>query len=187
MAQTLSGKRIAILATDGFEETELTVPQRALSEAGAEVKIISPKSGSIQGMRHKDPGKKVEVSAELKATDESSFAALVLPGGVANPDELRTDPDAVSFVKAFFDHGKPVGAICHGPWMLVEADTVRGRKVTSWPSLQTDLRNAGADWIDEEVVVDGNLVTSRKPDDLPAFCDTLISVIDEASGRGPLG
>jgi len=183
MAQSLTGKRIAILATDGFEESELTVPRGALTDAGAEVVVVSPKPGQIQGMRHRDRGNQVSVSAVLEEAEasEDSFAALVLPGGVANPDELRTDPGAVSFVKSFFDHGKPVGAICHGPWLLVEADVARGRHVTSWPSLQTDLRNAGANWVDEEVVVDGNLVTSRKPDDLPAFCDRLISLIAEAS------
>ena len=183
MAQSLTGKRIAILATDGFEESELTVPRGALTDAGAEVVVVSPKPGQIQGMRHRERGNQVSVSAVLEEAEasEDSFAALVLPGGVANPDELRTDPGAVSFVKSFFDHGKPVGAICHGPWLLVEADVARGRHVTSWPSLQTDLRNAGANWVDEEVVVDGNLVTSRKPDDLPAFCDRLISLIAEAS------
>ena len=183
MAQSLTGKRIAILATDGFEESELTVPRGALTDAGAEVVVVSPKPGQIQGMRHRDRGNQVSVSAVLEEAEasEDSFAALVLPGGVANPDELRTDPGAVSFVKSFFDHGKPLGAICHGPWLLVEADVARGRHVTSWPSLQTDLRNAGANWVDEEVVVDGNLVTSRKPDDLPAFCDRLISLIAEAS------
>ena len=180
MTHDLTGKRVAILATDGFEESELLEPQRALKEAGASVSVVSVRPAFIQGMRHRDPGEQVAVSLYLHEADETSFEALVLPGGVANPDTLRTLPEAVQFVKNFVDHGKPIGAICHGPWMLVEADSVRGRKVTSWPSLRTDLRNAGAEWVDEEVVVDGNLVTSRNPDDLPAFCEKLIERVAAA-------
>lgn len=165
----LKSQKIAVLATDGFEQAELTEPVKALRDAGAEVQIVSLKSGEIQGMKHHDKGDKTRVDLELAKARPEDFDALVLPGGVANPDTLRTSKDAVSFVKSFVSAGKPIAAICHGPWTLVEADAVRGRKVTSWPSLHTDLKNAGADWLDQEVVVDGNLVTSRKPDDLPAF------------------
>jgi protease I len=170
----LDGKRIAFLATDGFEEVEYTEPREAVEKAGAQADLVSPKTGSIQAMNHHDKSQTYEVARAVKDADPSEYDALVLPGGVANPDELRTDPDSVAFVKAFFDAGKPVGVICHGPWTLVEADVVRGRRMTSWPSVRTDLRNAGADWVDEEVVVDGNLVSSRKPDDLPAFCRAIV-------------
>jgi len=173
----LSGKKIAILATDGFEQVELTTPRDKLRADGAEVTIVSPKSGKIQGMNHDQKGDQVSVDAILSSVKPDQFDALVLPGGVANPDYLRVDKDAVAFVKAFLSAGKPVSAVCHGPWMLVEADGVRGRKVTSWPSLQTDLRNAGAQWVDEQVVRDGNLVTSRKPDDLDAFCKETADLI----------
>jgi protease I len=179
MANELKGKRIAILATDGFEQSELLVPQAALKEAGAEVEVIAPKAGHIQGMEHDSKGKTVKVDRALDVAKAEEYAGLVLPGGVANPDRLRTDRRAVAFVKKFFSDRKPVAAICHGPWTLVEADVVRGRRVTSWPSLQTDLRNAGANWVDEQVVVDHGLVTSRKPDDLPAFCGKMIEEFRE--------
>jgi protease I len=169
MRKDLHGKRIAFLLTDGFEEVELTQPRKALDEAGAKTEIVSPANGEIQGMNHNDKGDKFRVDITLDKADPEDFDALVLPGGVMNADELRTYPDAVSFVKAFFDQGKPVAAICHAPWMLVEAKVVSGRTLTSWPSLQTDIRNAGGKWIDHEVVQDGQLTTSRKPDDIPMF------------------
>jgi protease I len=169
MRKDLHGKRIAFLLTDGFEEVELTQPRKALDEAGAKTEIVSPAKGEIQGMNHNDKGDKFKVDITLDKADPEDFDALVLPGGVMNADELRTYPDAVSFVKAFFDQGKPVAAICHAPWMLVEAKVVSGRTLTSWPSLQTDIRNAGGKWVDHEVVQDGQLTTSRKPDDIPLF------------------
>lgn len=181
MAASLKGKRVAILATDGFEQSELTEPRKALMDAGASVEIIAPHSGRIQGMQHHDKGEQVTVDRTIDAVDSADYSALMLPGGVANPDELRTNPKAVSFVRGFFDRKKPVAAICHGPWSLVEADVVRGRTLTSWPSLKTDIRNAGANWVDKEVVVDGELVTSRKPDDLPAFCRTMIEQFGHAA------
>jgi len=179
MAHELAGKRIAILATDGFEQAELTEPHKALRAAGAEVHIVAPKAGQIQGMRHHDKGDKVTVDRPLDQVEADTYAALVLPGGVANPDTLRLDPQAVDFVRAFVTAGKPIAAICHGPWTLIEADAVRGRTMTSWPSLKTDLRNAGAEWVDRAVVVDRGLVTSRNPDDLPAFCAKMIEEFRE--------
>lgn len=169
MRKDLHGKRIAFLLTDGFEEVELTQPRKALDEAGAKTEIVSLAKGEIQGMNHNDKGDKFKVDITLDKADPEDFDALVLPGGVMNADELRTYPDAVSFVKAFFDQGKPVAAICHAPWMLVEAKVVSGRTLTSWPSLQTDIRNAGGKWVDQEVAQDGQLTTSRKPDDIPMF------------------
>jgi protease I len=183
MANELNGKRVAILATDGFEQSELLVPRDALKKAGAEVDVIAPKAGEIQGMEHDEKGAKVKVDRTLDQADAGSYAALMLPGGVANPDRLRTNRRAVEFVKGFFTDKKPVAAICHGPWTLVEAGVVKGRRVTSWPSLQTDLRNAGADWVDETVVVDNGLVTSRKPDDLEAFCSKMIEEFREGRHR----
>jgi protease I len=179
MAQNLAGKTIAVVATDGFEQSELTEPRRALQEAGATVHVIAPHSGTIQGMQHHDKGETVKVDKTLDSVKAEDYDALVLPGGVANPDALRTDQRAVGFVRNFFTAKKPVGAICHGPWTLVEADVVRGRKMTSWPSLKTDLKNAGAHWVDQEVVVDQGLVTSRKPDDLPAFNRKIIEEFRE--------
>ena len=179
MAQNLAGKRVAILATDGFEQVELTEPLKALRQAGAQPEIVAPHGGEIQGMRHHDQGDKVKVDRVLDQARPDDYDALVLPGGVANPDELRTLPNAVEFVRHFFSAKKPVAAICHGPWLLVEADVARGREVTSWPSLKTDLKNAGARWVDRAVVVDHGLVTSRKPDDLPAFCAKMIEEIAE--------
>ncbi|MDQ2929383.1 MAG: type 1 glutamine amidotransferase [Gemmatimonadota bacterium] len=179
MADTLSGKRIAILATDGVEQIELIEPRKALDAAGANTKVVSLKSGTIQGMNHDKPGDKITVDTVLGSTSADDFDALLLPGGVANPDKLRTVEAAVSFVRSFFEAGKPVAAICHGPWLLVEADVVDGRKVTSWPSLKTDLKNAGAHWTDEQVVTDHGLVTSRKPDDIPAFNRKMIEEFAE--------
>lgn len=169
MTKDLRGKRIAFLLTHGFEQVELIEPRKALEEAGARTEIVSPSKGEIQGMNHNDKGDKFEVDINLDTTDPADFAALVLPGGVVNADDLRTYPKAVSFVKAFFDLDKPVGAICHAPWILVEAKVVKGRTLTSYPSLQTDIRNAGGNWIDREVVQDGRLTTSRKPADIPSF------------------
>jgi protease I len=169
MQQQLDGCRVAILVTDGFEQVEMTEPRKALDQAGAQTELIAPEKDQVQGMNHEEKGNKFPVDRQLESVSASEYDALVLPGGVANPDKLRTIPQAVQFVKAFAKAGKPIAAICHGPWMLVEADLVRGRKVTSWPSLQTDIRNAGGRWEDSEVVADHGLVTSRKPDDIPAF------------------
>ena len=165
----LKGKRIAILATDGFEQSELTEPQKFLKNEGATVDVVSLKSGSIKGWDNTDWGDKVDVDKTLSEANASDYDALVLPGGQINPDKLRIEPTAVNFVRDFVQAGKLVAAICHGPWTLIEADAVRGKRMTSWPSLQTDLRNAGAEWQDSEVVVDGNFITSRKPQDLDAF------------------
>lgn len=176
---SLSGKRVAILATDGVEQVELTEPRKALDAAGATTKVVSLKSGTIQGMHHDKPGDKINVDTVLGSTSADDFDALLLPGGVANPDKLRTDQNAVDFVRAFFEEGKPVAAICHGPWMLIEAEVVRNRNVTSWPSLKTDLKNAGANWADEQVVTDHGLVTSRNPDDIPAFNKKMIEEFAE--------
>lgn len=174
MPTTLSGKTIAFLATDGVEQVELTEPWRAVEAAGWRAELVAPKAGQIQGFNHDDKGDTFTVDKTVTEADAGSYDGLVLPGGTKNPDRLRTDKDAVEFVRAFFDAGKPVAVICHGPWTLVEADVVRGRTITSWPSLQTDLRNAGANWVDEEVVVDNGLISSRKPDDLPAFTRRLV-------------
>jgi protease I len=181
MSDELGGKRIAIVATDGFEESELFEPMRALKSAGAEVDVIAPKEGRIQGFKHRAKGKTVPVDLSIDAARPEDYEGLVLPGGVANPDELRMDERVVSFVRGFFAAQKPVAAICHGPWTLVEADVVRDRTMTSWPSLKTDLRNAGAKWVDEEVVVDHGLVTSRKPDDLLAFCQKMVEEFAEGA------
>jgi protease I len=174
MSNTLKNTRVAILATDGFEYVELTEPKKALEEAGAVAEVISPKDGKLRGWNHTDWGDSVRVDVNLKSASPNNYDALLLPGGVLNPDQLRQDEAAVQFVKAFFEAHKPVAAICHGPWMLVEADVVRGRKLTSWPSLKTDIRNAGGEWVDQEVVADETLVTSRKPADLPAFNKTIV-------------
>jgi protease I len=174
MPASLQGRRIAFLATDGVEQSELTEPWKAVREAGAETHLISLESGRIQGFEHLDKAGSFAVDRTLDEADPADYDGLVVPGGVANPDRLRMDERAVRFVSEFIGTGKPTGVICHGPWMLVESGTVRGRRVTSWPSLQTDIRNAGGEWVDQEVVVDRKLVTSRKPRDLPAFCATLI-------------
>jgi deglycase len=171
MAESLQGKKIAFLmANEGVEQVELTRPLEAVKEAGAEAELIAPETGEIQAFNHLDKGDKFTADHAVGDVSASDYDGLVLPGGVANPDNLRTHEDAVSFVRDFFEQGKPVAVICHGPWTLVEADVVRGRTLTSWPSIQTDIRNAGGEWVDEEVHVDGGLVTSRKPDDLDAFC-----------------
>ena len=179
MAERLEGKTVAFLATDGVEQVELTEPWSKVEEEGGKPELISLESGEIQGFDHLDRGDTFRVDRTVAEADPDIYDGLVLPGGVANPDFLRTDADAVRFVRAVFEAGKPVAAICHGPWTLVEADMVRGRTLTSWPSLKTDIRNAGGEWVDEEVHVDSGLVTSRKPDDLPAFCDKLAEEICE--------
>jgi protease I len=165
----LSGKKVAILAADMFERVELEEPRKALEDAGADTEIVSIHDGEIQGFDHFDPAKKIKVDKTVEEVSVDDYDALLVPGGVGNPDQLRGDENAVAFVREFHQAGKPMAVICHGPWMLVEAGVVRGRSVTSWPTLETDIRNAGGEWVDKEVVVDGNLVTSRKPDDLPAF------------------
>jgi protease I len=179
MPGTLQGRRIAFLATDGVEQSELMEPWRAVREAGADADLISLESGHIQGFQHLSAADAFMVDLTIDEADASAYDGLVVPGGVANPDRLRMDERAVRFVGEFFAAGKPAGVICHGPWMLVEADVVRGRTLTSWPSLRTDIRNAGGEWVDQQVVVDGPLVTSRKPGDLPAFCATLIDQLAE--------
>jgi protease I len=176
----LAGWKVAVLATDGVEQVELTEPVKALRAARADVVVIAPKQGEIQGMNHHDKGDRLKVNAALDGASPGRFDALVLPGGVANPDTLRTLPQAVDFVRHFVRAGKPIAAICHGAWTLIEADGVRGHTMTSWPSLKTDLKNAGAKWEDREVIRDGLLVTSRKPDDLPAFCREMIHLFGEA-------
>jgi protease I len=181
MAGELTGMKVAVLATDGVEQVELERPWQALEEAGAEPELVSLEAGTITAYQHIDKGDTKKVDAVVSSTDPESYDALVLPGGVINGDFVRADADAVAFVKAFFDADKPVAAICHAAWVLAEADVVRGRRMTSWPSLQTDLRNAGADWVDEEVVVDGNLVTSRKPDDLDAFGAAIVETFASAA------
>jgi protease I len=174
MAGELNGMKVAVLATDGVEQVELDRPWQALEEAGAEPELVSLQGGSITAFNHLDKGDTKKVDAVVSTADPDAYGGLVLPGGVVNGDFVRADADAVAFVQAFFDAGKPVAAICHAPWVLAEAGVVKGRRMTSWPSLQTDLRNAGADWVDEEVVVDGNLITSRKPDDLDAFSAAIV-------------
>ncbi len=165
----LNGKKVAILAADMFERVELEEPRKALEEAGADVEIVSIHDGEIRGFDHFDPANTVKVDRTVEEVSPDEYDALMIPGGVGNPDQLRGDENAVSFVRGFYDAGKPMAVICHGPWVLVEAGVVPGKRLTSWPTLQTDIRNAGGEWKDEEVVVDGTLVTSRKPDDLPAF------------------
>ena len=178
-AQQLQGKKVAILATDGVERVELTEPRKALDAAGARTVVVSPKSGSIKGWEHDHWGDSITVDQSLDDARADQFDALMLPGGVMNPDHLRQNERAVQFVRSFFDAGKPVAAICHAPWMLVEADVVNGRTITSWPSLRTDIMNAGAEWVDREVVTDEGLVTSRKPDDIPAFSRKMIEEFAE--------
>ena len=179
MADELSDKRVAFLFTEGAEQTEVLEPLKAVREAGATVEILSLEQGEVEMWKHFDKGEKITADRAVSDADPSDYDGLVLPGGVANPDQLRADEDAVSFVRRFVEQGKPVGVICHGPWILAEADVVRGRKVTSWPSVKTDLINAGAEWVDEEVVVDEGIVTSRKPDDLPAFCAKIVEEFAE--------
>jgi protease I len=182
MPNNLHGKTIAILATDGFEQSELAKPKKALEEAGARTQVVSPGGGKIRGWDKKDWGQEVPVDITLESADPAQYDALLLPGGVMNPDQLRMNPDAVRFVKHFLEQAKPVAAICHGPWMLVEAGAVRGRTITSWPSLKTDIRNAGGTWVDEEVVLSNGVVTSRKPDDIPAFNRQMIDLFSKGAG-----
>ncbi|HEX8282958.1 MAG TPA: type 1 glutamine amidotransferase domain-containing protein [Pyrinomonadaceae bacterium] len=184
MEKSLNGKRVAVLVAEGFEQSELDGPVRALEEAGAKTFVVSPaQEGWVQAWQHFDFGDTYEVDVPLAEADASEFDALLLPGGVANPDQLRALPEAVAFVRAFFDAGKPVAAICHAPWTLIEAGVVKGRTLTSWPSVKTDLVNAGANWVDQEVVVDNGLVTSRKPDDIPAFNGKMLEEFAEGTHR----
>jgi protease I len=181
MATELAGKTIAFLATEGVEQVELTEPWKAVEQAGAQPELISIEDGDVQAWNHFDKGDTFKVDRTIEEAQPDEYDALVLPGGVANPDQLRADENVVSFIRTFAQSGKPIGVICHGPWTLIEAGVVEGRKLTSWPTLQTDLRNAGADWVDEEVVVDQGLVSSRKPDDLPAFNAKIVE--EFAEGR----
>jgi protease I len=183
MAQNLNGLRVAILATDGFEQSELLEPRRALDEAGAKTDVVSLKSGDIKGWNHKEWGETVAVDKTVDSADAKNYDALLLPGGVMNPDNLRMNAKAVAFVKSFFDAKKPIGAICHGPWMIIEAGAAKGRTLTSWPSLKTDIQNAGGRWVDQEAVVDGNLVTSRNPKDIPAFNREITKLFATAQSR----
>ncbi len=185
MSDRLQDKKIAFLmANEGVEQVELTEPLQAVREAGAETELLAPEAGEIQAFNHLDKGDTFDVDRAVKDADASEFDGLVLPGGVANPDQLRTKPEALEFVRGFFEAGKPVGVICHGPWTLIDAGVARGRTLTSWPSLQTDLRNAGAEWVDEEVHVDQGLVTSRKPDDLEAFNAKIVEEFAEGVHEG---
>jgi protease I len=180
MPAQLTGRKVAFLATDGVEQVELTAPWNALKAAGADVVLVSDKTGEIQGMNHDEKGQTFPVDREVSKAEAREFDALVLPGGVANPDKLRINKDAVRFVREFMEADKPVAAVCHGPWLLVEADAVRGRTLTSWPSLETDIENAGGAWVDKQVQLDQKLLTSRKPDDLPAFCAQLVGLLTNA-------
>ncbi len=182
--QKLQGKKIAFIATDMVEEVELTKPWEAVKEAGGQPELVSIETGEIQAFNHYDKSKTYKVDKDFSSAKVNDYDGLVIPGGVGNPDTMRADDDAVEFVRSFFEAGKPVAVICHGPWMLVEADVVRGRKVTSWPSVKTDIVNAGGNWVDEEVVVDQGLVTSRKPDDLPAFCEKMVEEFCEGVHSG---
>ncbi|MET3465346.1 type 1 glutamine amidotransferase domain-containing protein [Variovorax atrisoli] len=179
-SSSLDGLKVAILVADGFEQVEMTEPRKALDNAGARTRIVSPAQGSVRGWNHHDPADSFAVDVPLKSARPDDFDALLLPGGVVNPDTLRIDEKAVAFVRAFVESGKPIAAICHGPWTLIDAGGVKGRKMTSWPSLQADLKNAGAQWSDKEVVVDGKLVTSRKPDDIPAFNREMTKLFEHA-------
>jgi len=185
MTSTLQGKKIAILATDGFEQSELLQPRKALDEAGAHTEVIAPKGGEIKGWNHTGWGESVKVDKTLQQANPNDYDALVLPGGVMNPDHLRMDPKAVEFVRHFVSAGKTIGAICHGSWTLLETGALKGKTVTSWPSLKTDLKNAGAHWVDKEVVTDGQFITSRKPEDLPAFNRAVIEAVQHA--QQPVG
>ena len=184
--QTLSDKKIAILAADGFEQVELVKPKKALEEAGAITEVVSPGSGKIQGMNHDEKGDSVKVDVQLEDANADDYDALMIPGGLMNPDTLRSNSQALDFVRSFFEAGKPVAAICHAPWVLIDAGVVKGRTLTSWPAIQTDVRNAGGNWVDREVVVDNGLVTSRKPDDIPAFNQKMIEEFQEGAHSGQL-
>jgi len=177
--QNLNGKKVAILVEDGFEQVELTSPKQALEQAGAKTQIVSPKRDKVKGWEHTKWGQEFPVDVPIEQANASNYDALLLPGGVMNPDKLRTNQQAVQFVRSFFEQGKPVASICHGPWILAEADVIKGRKLTSYPSIKTDLKNAGGNWVDQEVVVDQGLVTSRSPDDLPAFNQKMVEEIAE--------
>jgi protease I len=177
--ETLKGLKVAILVTDGFEQVELVEPRKALNQAGAETHIVSPKSDSVRGWNFTDWGSELPVDDSLDEAKVHDFDALLLPGGVMNPDTLRMQPESVAWVKAFFDANKPVAAICHGPWTIIEAGVARGRRIASWPSLKTDLRNAGAEWVDQEAVVDRNLVSSRSPKDIPVFNREMIALFSQ--------
>jgi protease I len=179
----LSGRKVAILVADMFEQVELVEPRKALDEAGATTEIVSIDEGEVQGFNHYDIADSVPVDRSVDNVTADEYDALLLPGGVGNPDKLRQDGNVVAFVRAFFEQGKPVAAICHAPWTLIEADVVRGRRLTSYPSVKTDLQNAGAEWVDEEVVVDAGLVTSRKPDDIPAFNEKMLEEFAEGRRR----
>jgi len=180
MSDELHGKKVAILVENGFEQVEMTKPRKALEEAGAETDLVSPVKGKVKGWEHVDWGDEFDVDVALADANADDYDALLLPGGVINPDKLRINPQAVQFVRSFFEQNKPIAAICHGPWTLINAGAVKGRKMTSWPSLQFDLQNAGANWVDQQVVVDNGLVTSRKPDDIPAFNKKMIEEFQEA-------
>ena len=185
MGAKLEGRMVAFLvAQEGIEEVELTKPREAVESAGAQTHLIAPEAGEVQAFNHLDRAATYPVDRSLEEATAADYDALALPGGVANPDQLRTDVRAVAFVNAMVEAGKPVGVICHGPWTLVEADALRGKRITSWPSLKTDIRNAGGEWVDQEVVVDGALVSSRKPDDLPAFCETIVEEFARAGADG---
>ncbi|MBO0724551.1 MAG: type 1 glutamine amidotransferase [Blastocatellia bacterium] len=183
MEQKLKGKKVAVLVADGFEQVELTEPKKALEQTGAVAQIVSPNKGQVKGWNHTEWGDKFPVDVGLDKADPDDYDALLLPGGVMNPDKLRRNEHALRFVRAFFDAGKPVAAICHGPWTLIDAGVVKGRNLTSYESIQTDLKNAGAKWVNEEVVVDKGLVTSRKPDDIPAFNRKMIEEFAEGARR----
>ena len=187
MAQShdLSNVRVAVLAAEGFEQAELLEPVQALKAAGAQVSVVSPQAGSIQGFVHHDKGQTVGVDVTLDVAKPADFDALLMPGGALNADQLRALPEAVAFAKAFFNDGKPVAAICHAAWTLIESGALKGRTLTSWPSIQTDIKNAGGTWVDEEVHVDGQFVTSRKPDDIPAFNEKMLAVFASAKTKSP--
>ncbi|HEV3153397.1 MAG TPA: type 1 glutamine amidotransferase domain-containing protein [Candidatus Baltobacteraceae bacterium] len=182
----LEGMNVAILVEDRFEQVELTEPRKALDQAGAKTVVVSPKNDQVQGMNHDDIGERINVDLPLDRARPEDFDALLLPGGVVNPDRLRMNKKAMDFVRSFVQAGKPIAAICHGPWSLVEVDAVRGRRVTSWPSLQTDIRNAGGNWVDEVNVTDQNITTSRKPDDIPKFNEAMLHLFEESRTRGEL-
>lgn len=183
--ENITGMKVAILIEDGFEQVEMVEPRKALDQAGADTSVVSPRNGHVRAWNFTEWGDNFPVDVALDRARPDDFDALLLPGGVINPDKLRMQPKAVAFAKAFFDAGKPVAAICHGPWTVIETGAARGRRIASWPSLKTDLRNAGAEWMDQEAVVDGNLVSSRKPDDIPAFNRAMIDVFSRS--RVPSG